>query len=192
MILLGATLGVGVTLAALTLMRGDGQGEGVPVGELRPSCGVSIVLFEAVGAESEIIDAATGGHGFSHVVIDGCEADDQGRPLMIDCRPGLGVARVPAQEYRDRDRVRIWLPRCEGREMYGCARGRVGQPYDALGLIVPKTGPVGGLVCSQLVYECLPVDLRERIPPWPQSRPVAPNDLAIGFGATVGGSDVVL
>ena len=189
MILLGASLGIGLTLAAFTLMRGEG--EGIPVGTLRPACGVSIVLFEVEGTESKLIDAATGGHGFSHVALDGCEADDQGRPLLIDCRPGLGVARVPLDDYGNRGRVRVWLPRCEGRELYGCARGRVGQPYDALGLIVPKTGPVGGLVCSQLVYECLPAKLRQRVPPWPKSRPVAPNDLAQAFGATVAGRDVV-
>lgn len=78
----------------------------------------------------------------------------------------------------------MWLPLCEGRELYGCVRGRVGQPYDTLGLLVPKTGPVGGVVCSQLVYECLPAGLRERVAAWPKGRPVAPNDLARGFRAT--------
>lgn len=192
MIVFGATIGVGLTLAALTLMRGDGTDEGTPVGGLRPSCGVSIVLFEADGAESRLIDAATGGDGFSHVAIDGCETDARGRPLLIDYQPGLGVARVPVADYGDRGRARVWLPFCAGPELYGCVRGRVGQPYDALGLIVPKTGPVGGVVCSQLVYECLPRSLCQRIPPWPRSRPVAPNDLARGFGVTVGGTDVVL
>ena len=190
--IVGATVGVAITLAALTLLRGDGQGEGASVAAVRPACGVSIVLFEVDGIEGKIIDAATGGHGFSHVALDGCEADEQGRSLLIDCQPGLGVARVPVARYGGRRRVRVWLPLCEGRELYGCVRGRVGQPYDVLGLVVPKTGPVGGLVCSQLVYECLPAELRRRVPPWPKGRPVAPNDLARGLGATAGGSDVVL
>ena len=44
--IVGATVGVAITLAALTLLRGDGQGEGAPVAAVRPACGVSIVLFE--------------------------------------------------------------------------------------------------------------------------------------------------
>ncbi|MCX4239643.1 hypothetical protein [Paraliomyxa miuraensis] len=189
-LLTGTVVGVGLTLAVLTLARGSGQG--AAVGAIRPACGVSIVLFEPDGVESTLLDKATGGHGFSHVALDGCEADDQGRALLIDCRPGLGVARVLESEYGDRGRVRVWLPLCEGRELYGCVRGRVGQPYDALGLIVPKEGPVCGLVCSQLVYECLPQALRGRVPAWPKGRPAAPNDLARGFGAVLGGNDVVL
>lgn len=66
------------------------------------------------------------------------------------------------------------------------------QPYDALGLVVPQTGPVGGLVCSQFVYECLPASLRRRVPPWPARRPVAPNDLAQAFGATTNNGDMTL
>lgn len=189
--LAGAAVGVGLTLAVLTLARGSGQ-RGPAVGEIRPACGVSIVLFEANDLESRIVDAATGGLGYSHVAVDGCEADEQGRPLLIDCRPGLGVARVLEAEYGDRRRVRVWLPLCEGRELYGCVRGRVGQPYDVLGLVVPKTGPVGGVVCSQLVYECLPTTLRGLIPGWPKERPVAPNDLARGLGAAADGGDIAL
>lgn len=189
--LAGAVVGVGLTLAVLTLARGSGQG--LAVGGIRPACGVSIVLFEADDLESRIVDAATGGLGFSHVAVDGCEVDEQGRPLLIDCRPGLGVARVLEAEYEERRRVRVWLPLCEGRELYGCVRGRVGQPYDALGLVVPNTGPVGGVVCSQLVYECLPASLQARVPiSWYTGRSVAPNDLAKGFGATAGGDDIVV
>lgn len=188
--LAGAVVGVGLTLAVLTLARGSGQG--LAVGGIRPACGVSIVLFEADDAEGRLVDAATGGLGFSHVAVDGCEADEQGRPLLIDCRPGLGVARVLEAEYGERRRVRVWLPLCEGRELYGCVRGRVGQPYDTLGLVVPKTGPVGGVVCSQLVYECLPTALREQVPAWPKGRPVAPNDLGRGFGIVRGEHNAVL
>lgn len=186
----GVLIGVGLTLAALTL--GRGRGAGAPVGALRPMCGVSIVLFERGDGEEVLIDLATGKHGFSHVAIDGCEASKSGQPLIIDCKPGLGVARRPESDYGQRRRVRVWLPLIEGREFYGCARGRVGQPYDLIGLVLPNGGPADGYVCSQLVYECLPERLRERIPAWPSSRPVSPNDLARGLGAVRGGGDVVL
>ncbi len=187
---LGATLGVAATLVGLTLTRGSG--EGVPATQVRPRCGVSIVLFEPEGPQSRIIDAATGGHGFSHVAIDGCEADELGRPLVIDCRPGTGVVRLPLANYDGRARVRVWLPLCEGRELYGCVKGRLGLPYDALGLVVPKSGPVGGFICSQLVYECLPASLRARVPAWPSGRPVAPNDIARALGATPGAGQINL
>ncbi|MCH9686032.1 MAG: hypothetical protein K0V04_31645 [Deltaproteobacteria bacterium] len=187
---LGATIGATATVVGLTLARGSGVG--VAAAAVRPRCGVSVVFFEPDGLEARIIDAATGGHGFSHVAVDGCEADEDGRPLYIDCRPGLGVARLPAADYGDRPRVRVWLPRCEGRELYGCIRGRLGQPYDALGLVVPKSGPVGGMICSQLVYECLPASLRAAVPAWPKGRPVAPNDIARGLGARPGAGDITM
>lgn len=191
MIAAGAALGVGITLAALLATRGGGD-PGVPVATIRPACGVSIVLFEPDSPESRLIDAATGSVGFSHSAIDGCESDAAGHPLFIDCRPGDGVSRVPASSYAGRPSVRVWLPLVAGRELYGCARGRVGLPYDTLGLVVPKTGPVGGVICSQLIYDCMPTDLREQIPDWPRHRPVSPNDLARGFGARPGAEDITL
>jgi hypothetical protein len=185
----GILLGAGLTVAVLAL--GRGHGEGLSAAAIRPSCGVSIVLVEP-DAVSRIIDAATGGHGFSHVVVDGCEVDGEGRPLLIDCQPGLGVARVPESTYAGRGRVRVWMPLCEGRELYGCVRALVGQPYDLLGLVMPKQGLAGGLICSQLVYECLPRRLQALVPPWPRDRPVAPNDLARAFGARPGREPIVL
>lgn len=188
---LGAVAGVVLTVAALAALRGPGQ-PGSEVAGIRPSCGVAIVLFSPEGLEERLIDAASGGLGFSHVAIDGCEVDPAGAALLFDCQPSLGLLRRPEADYGQRRRARVWLPWCEGRELYGCVRGRLGLPYDALGLVVPKTGPVGGVVCSQLVFECMPAALRERVPPWPSSRPVAPNDLARAFGVTAGGPDVTL
>jgi hypothetical protein len=84
------------------------------------------------------------GSGFSQVAVDGCEADELGRPLLIDCRQGSG-SRGCSRRSTGSDRgCGCGCRWCEGRELYGCVRGRVGQPYDALGLVVPKTGPVGG------------------------------------------------
>ena len=189
--LVGVMMGVGATVAALAALRGQGS-PGAEVGGVRPSCGVSLVLWEPASIEGRIIDAATGGIGFSHVVLDACEVDSQGASLVIDCRPAVGVTRIPLYDYGERKPTRVWLPLMAGRELYGCVRGRIGLPYDALGLVLPKTGPVGGVVCSQLVFECMPDSLRKKVPPWPPSRPVAPNDLARGFGAVPGGEDIVL
>lgn len=187
----GMMMGIGGTLAALAALRGRGS-PGVAAEGVRPACGVSILLWEPTSIEGRIIDAATGGVGFSHVALDACEVDAEGTSLVIDCRPALGVTRVPLRDYGDRGVTRVWLPLVPGRELYGCIRGRVGLPYDALGVVLPKTGPVGGVVCSQLVFECMPPSLRKKVPPWPSSRPVAPNDLARGFGSVPGGKDIVL
>lgn len=189
--LMGMLMGVGATVAVLASLRGQGS-PGAVVDGVRPACGVSIVLWEPDSIEGRIIDAATGAVGFSHVSLDACEVDPYGAPLVIECRPALGVTRISLHDYGQRKATRVWLPLTPGRELYGCVRGRVGLPYDALGLVLPKTGPVGGVVCSQLVFECMPESLRKQIPPWPPSRPVAPNDLARGFGAVPGGQDIVL
>lgn len=182
-------LGAGLAVGLLALSRGHGKG--LPAAAIRPSCGVSIVLFEP-DSRSRLIDQATGGYGFSHVAVDGCEADSQGRPLLIDCQPGLGVARVLEATYAKRRRVHVWMPLCEGRELYGCVRACVGRPYDLLGLVMPKRGLADGLICSQLIYECLPPHLQALVPPWPHDRPVAPNDLARAFGAMPGEDPIVL
>ena len=189
--LVGIVMGIGATVAALAALRGQGS-PGAEVDGVRPSCGVSILLWEPASVEGRSIDAVTGGVGFSHVALDACEVDSQGASLVIDCRPAVGVTRIPLYDYGERKPTRVWLPLMAGRELYGCVRGRIGLPYDALGLVLPKTGPVGGVVCSQLVFECMPDSLRKKVPPWPPSRPVAPNDLARGFGAVPGGEDIVL
>lgn len=186
----GVVSGVVATMLVLALTRRTARG-GQPVATVRPSCPVSIVLFEPVSLRGRALDEATGGQGFCHVVIDGCEDDPHGRPLLIDCHPGLGVGRVLASKYDGRPRARVLLPAAEGRELYGCARAHVGLPYDALGLVVPADGPTHGVICSQFVYECLPLSLRELVPPWPATRAIAPNDLARAFGAKPG-HDVTL
>lgn len=104
-------------------------------------------------------------------------------PVGIDCRPGHGVHRRPLEDIiSGRRHVRIVLPLAEGREAYGCARARLGESYDGLGLFFTAGGGRRrGTICSELVYECLPERLRRSIAV-PPGRPVAPNDIAAAFG----------
>lgn len=178
--IIGILIGIVGTLTALFASRGGSKAPPSVQPRQRDRCGVSIVLFGAgPDVESRMIDLATGGRGFSHVALDACEADERG-PLLIDCRPGEGVHRRPLSDYGDRPRVHVYLGATEGAEVYGCIRGRIGAPFDTLGLVAPRTGPGRSVVCSQLIDECLPARLRDRIPRR-AGRTVSPNDLAAAF-----------
>ncbi len=172
-------------LAAVLVAASVGRRQPVQSADVRPDCAVSILLIERDGlALSNAIDASSGALGFSHVAWDACESID-GEPVGIDCRPGYGVHRRPlADILKGRRHVRIFLPLLEGREAYGCARSRVGESYDGLALFTTSGGGRRrGTICSELIWECLPESLRDRIPP-PEGRPVAPNDIAQAFGIT--------
>lgn len=181
---------LGSLATIVALMTIGTRRPGLPVGGRREACDVSILLVVAgSNPASKAIDALSGGRGYSHAALDGCELDDQGRPVGIDCRPGWGVVRRPLAEISEgRGVTRVHLPLAAGLELYGCVRGQIGQPFDGLGLLRPA-GTDGGLVCSSLIYRCLPRSLQARVRR-PTGRPVAPNDLAGAFGASPGGADV--
>ena len=170
-------------MAAVLAATSIGRRQPVQTADVRRDCAVSILLIERDGlALSRAVDQASGAIGFSHVAWDACESID-GEPVGIDCRPGYGVHRRPlADILKGRRHVRIFLPFIEGREAYGCARSRVGESYDGLAFFVTSGGGRRrGTICSELIWECLPQSLRERVP-IPDGRPVAPNDIAAAFG----------
>ena len=95
---------------------------------------VRILLFVPVDEQSAKIDAASGGHGYSHVAVDAGEMRTEDlAPLVIDCVPFKGVHRRPLTDYGDRDRTEVELPREVGEHAYGFIRGQVGRPFDTLG-----------------------------------------------------------
>lgn len=189
------SLGVVIGLVVVAFV-GSSVGRRPPASRasVRPACSVSILLLErAPLVLSQAVDSATGSLGFSHAAWDACE-DVDGVPVGIDCRPGLGVHRRPLEDIvGERRHVRIVLPLTEGREAYGCARARVGEPYDGLSIFLTHAGGRRrGTICSELVFECLPESLRSRIE-IPEGRPVAPNDIARAFGvASPSSPDVYL
>lgn len=181
MIAVFALLGCGWLLARSASSVAPSQ----PPAGFRSSCGVSIILVAVDGdMVSRAIDAASGRRGWSHAALDGCEVDEDGTPVGLDCYPGRGVQRRPISEIvGGLPFARIHLPLSEGAELYGCVRGRVGAPFDVVGLILGPAAHSTGFVCSQLIYDCLPMRLRDLVPK-PRRRHVAPNDLAAAFGVT--------
>ena len=150
---------------------------------LRESCTVSIVLVQSDRSTvARAIDRKSGGGGWTHAALDGCELDELGQHVGIDCRPSYGVTRRPFVEIvQGRPFARVYVPLPWSTELYGCVRGRIGTGYDLLGIGLPSGGRRAGLVCSQLIFECLPTELRRRVRV-PKTRPVAPNDLARAWG----------
>ena len=185
---MSALLGSIVTIA--TLLAIGTRRPGLEAAGEREACDVSILLVvTGRNPASQLIDRLSGGLGYSHAALDACEHDDRGRPIGIDCRPGWGVVRRPLVEITEgRGVTRIRLPLVEGRELYGCVRALVGQRFDGLGLLRPSSTE-GGLVCSGLIYRCLPARLKAQVQ-LPRGRPVAPNDLAAAWNARPGGPDV--
>jgi len=138
---------------------------------------VAIVLVASDGsAVAEAIDRASGGGGFSHAYVDAGHAS-----AILDYRPGAGVHWAPRDAYADRGAARIELGGRAVEQLFGCARARVGQPFDAAGLLVGSDSLAN---CTGLIYGCLPPELRAQL--GGSGRPVAPNDLARIFGAQVG------
>lgn len=145
--------------------------------ERPPRAQVAIVLLKSDGsAIADAIDRASGGAGFSHVYVDAGHAG-----VVLDYRPGAGVHWAARETYDGREQARVELVGRAGEQLLGCVRARLGDPFDAAGLLVGTDSLAN---CSGLVYGCLPLELRSQL--GGSGRPVAPNDLARLFGAQVG------
>lgn len=135
---------------------------------------VAIVLVASDGsAVAEAIDRASGRGGYSHAFIDAGHPDS-----ILDYRPGSGVHWAPRDTYDGRDQARVELEGRAGEQLFGCARSRLGQAFDAAGLLMGTSSIAN---CCGLVYGCLPLELRSEL--GGDGRPVSPNDLARLFGA---------
>lgn len=175
---LGVITGVGLTAAVLASLQGGGGG--VPaVGHVADCDGAALWLFApSDAASSRAIDEATGGGGYSHALLETCELGADGEPLAIECRVGEGVVRVPLEDalarYEGRPWARVVFTGGDGRELYGCARARVGSRYDAMDVVVEHgLTDHTGITCSALVGECLPSALRARVLATPATGPLA-------------------
>lgn len=186
--LMGAGTAIGSTFMLSRALRRQEREALEAVGR-DPACEVAIMLFGTDGTMVSMgIDATTGGLGFSHVCLRGCEVDDEGDALLIDCRPGRGVFRSRLAGYEGRVRSQVILTGAVAAEMYGCAKGRVGADF------TPENN-AEGLLCSQLVESCLPRDLASRVAgqqrySGPGGLP-SPNQIAAAFGVRPG-QDVVV
>lgn len=182
--LLGVSATVGVALVVSSAVRARPADAVDPEGQL-VACAPGLVFFgpRADSVASRAIDAGTGGLGFSHVAVQGCEVGPGGVPLLVDCTPGRGVHRRPESDYGDRPRGRLLLTGPLAGELYGCARAKVGADYG------PFPG-AGGYLCAQMALDCLPAELRTRATSAVRfAGPggiVSPNQLAASFGVRPG------
>lgn len=171
----------GLSVAAVRTIEGS---DAAGVESDRP---VAIVLVAADHANviERTVDTQTGRRGFSHVVVDCGEVDQDGRRLVYDCFPREGVRRVVLSERYGtcrgqlRKRVQVTLPEADGDRMRGAMAALVGAPYDVAATIDPRRR---GLVCSRLVMRGLSEDLAARVRPHTPRHPISPNDLARAFG----------
>lgn len=164
----GVLIGVAIAGLCWLLAKGGGR-EGEKVAGEAPECVVTVFLLRPDGEVGRAIDAATGRSGFSHAIAGGCELNAEGEPLVYDCRMGHGVERVPLRRYEDRERVAFTLDGCDGRELLGGLRARVGQHY----------GEDGSVNCAALVCDALPPRHRERVL---AEGVCSPNAIARAFG----------
>lgn len=151
-----------------------------------PDCAVSLVLLAADKGDGVLtaIDNVSGGRGFSHCYWDTCEYDSQGRHLVIDCEPAEGVRYVPKETHvkGGRREVRIIFEGEDAAEAYGCARGKVGLPYDLMALVLPHGDQRKGVTCSSFIYQCLPRRFRMQLDAIRDGRLISPNLIAESFG----------
>lgn len=172
--MIGFAVGCLATLAIGTIVRGT-RPVSPPVVGFDGTCEVAILLYRA--PPQSLVDAHTGGLGYSHVALEACERGPHG-PMVLDCRPGLGVARIPRARALAHRRVdRVPLPATWAAETYGAARAQVGQPF---------TPGHDGVVCSTWLYGALPLEARhhvDRFRRYSCAGLVSPNQLAAAFWA---------
>jgi hypothetical protein len=160
-----------------------------------PVCEVKIKIWKTVPGdiESLVSDFGGGRMGVSHTSVDLCETDENGVSLMVECLPRQGVIRVPASKYGSRPHATIVIGGYAGAHLRGCVQAKVGQAYDRLGIFAALDN-ARAMMCSTLVYQCLPSRLRKLVLP---ARPekamgivVTPAQLMQAFGARVGGPTI--
>lgn len=187
MILFGCGLLCGAAGLAAVSTASARTLEGLDVARVDRGRAVSFVLIAADHGNTieRIVDLKTGRLGFSHVVVDCCDVDAEGRRLVYDCFPREGVRRVALSERYGtcrgqlRKRVRVCLPDADGERMRGAMAALVGAPYDVAASLDPRRR---GLVCSRLVMRGLDDDLARRVRATKPRHPISPNDLARAFG----------
>ena len=144
----------------------------------------AIILLAPTSNWGRMVDRATGSMGWSHVLLDAGEEDDDGIPLWWDCTPAKGIHRVRATQtnYSRRDSARIELQPADSIFVWRCATVCQGRNYST------KDS------CASWVIRCLPQYLEvfceavaERY-----KMPLSPNVLAIAFGISEPGETVVI
>ena len=136
--------------------------------------GGAIIFMGSDNIVGDVINASTGGGGFCHCAIYPAITDPDGVPLLIESRGGEGVGMRPLHHYDGRLVAYYPLDERETIHVRGASMALLGRPYRLRS---------GGVHCADLVYACLPPDLRRHLA-IPRSQ-VTPNGLAEALGITV-------
>lgn len=135
-----------------------------------------ILLFLPYDLDTRAVNKATGSRGYGHVAIANGECDGAGRALAIDSSLGRGVFRRPIEMICSGAPWHVVpVPWRELDVAYEAAASKIGSSYNFAGLAGYRSA--SRWTCSQLVFECLPPRLRERVSPcgpWP----ISPNCIA--------------
>ena len=144
----------------------------------------AIILLAPCTSWGRMVDRCTGAMGWSHVLLDALEEDEDGNALWWDCTPAKGIHRVRASStnYAQRDHARIELTPEDSIFIWRCATVCEGRNYGTRDS------------CASWVIRCLPPYLEvfaeavaER---W--KIPLSPNALAIAFGVDAPGDTVYI
>jgi hypothetical protein len=162
-----------------------------------------LVFFGVDNLLGEVVDLATGRHGYAHLALDCGERDQAGRAIVIEA-VDKGVKRTYLHAYRDTPLCFVPISQLlrdhEGscKHFFKRARTYLGQPYDYADAMWGIDRNPAKQICSGLAFEAFPRSLQLQIlrylhehegesddgqgdEPHPHPR-ISPNGLARFFG----------
>ena len=143
------------------------QKAGLPSGPFRQAGAGnhgSLLIYVPRNPIGLLINASTGGYGYSHLAIDCGDIDiPSGKRVMIEATFGLGVHTSFQDEYGERKFTRIPLEKVTQNipEFCDCVRSKIGEKFDeeeilTIGLLYDPNKQI----CSDLATGCLPESVR--------------------------------
>ncbi len=126
-----------------------------------------LLIFVPRSVESQLVDMATGGYGYSHVAVDCGEVDvPSGQRVMIESTMQHPVWRSRQDRYGVRPymRIAIFGHQAGAERFCDCVRSRLGEQYDNLeALTWGAVDDPAKQICSDLAAGCLPTEILDAI-----------------------------
>lgn len=155
----------------------------VPRGPFRRNREGALLMYVPRDLEGRLIDDLSGGYGYSHLVVDCGETDeDTGKPVMVESTTGDCVHRRFLDLYGDRHFVRIPLSslKLDQRQFCDCVTSKVGEPYDYLeALTWGEVDDPARQICSNLAADCLPDSIRMDIVQQHKEGRLSPTSISV-------------
>lgn len=133
--------------------------------------GVVAIVLVAPGTDlvSWAIDRMTGSRGWSHCFVDPGWASN-GDPVVVDISRPRGVEfSTWSKASENRPTKRLELEHGAGRCMLDSLIRCIGKPYNLTAMVLQPVQRelLRGIYCSTVIADCLPADLRARLPTCP-------------------------